>query len=319
MLEFTLRRIVATIPVLLGIIFIIFSVLYLIPGDPAKNIAGPRASEAAIERIRTEMGLNQPYHKRLITYVSKVIQGDLGNSVITGRPVLKSICEKLPYTLKLACIAMIISVVLGIVMGIISAITKGKFIDRLCTILSVTGISIPVFLSGLVILYIFAVKLKWFPASASSPIMLKNPLLSFVLPAFTLGIRSAAFLARIVRSSMIEVLNQDYIRTARAKGLSPWRILFRHGLLNALVPVITVIGLDLSSYLNGSVIIETIFDLPGIGRFAMDAILKRDYPIIQGVILIGALIFIIVNLIMDLIYAWINPKIRDEMMGKSVA
>ena len=319
MLEFTLRRIAATIPVLLGIIFVIFSVLYLIPGDPAITIAGPRASEATVERIRTEMGLNQPFHIRFFTYIKKVASGDLGTSVLTGRPVLKSICEKLPYTLKLACVAMIISVFLGILMGIISAITKGKFLDRFCTILSVTGISIPVFLSGLVFLYIFAVKLKWFPASASSPIMLKNPLMAFILPAFTLGIRSAAFLARIVRSSMIEVLNQDFIRTARAKGLSPWRILFRHGLFNALVPVITVIGLDLSSYLNGSVIVETIFDLPGIGRFAMDAILQRDYPIIQGVVLVGALIFIIVNLVMDLIYAWINPKIRDEMMGKSAA
>jgi peptide/nickel transport system permease protein len=319
MLEFTIRRIAATIPVLIGIVFVIFSVLYLIPGDPALTIAGPRANQATVERIRTEMGLDQPFHIRFFTYIKKVASGDLGTSVLTGRPVLKSICEKLPYTLKLACVAMIISVVLGIVMGIISAVTKGKLIDRLCTILSVTGISIPVFLSGLVFLYIFAVKLRWFPASASSPIMLKNPLMAFFLPAFTLGIRSAAFLARIVRSSMIEVLNQDFIRTARAKGLSPWRILFRHGLFNALVPVITVIGLDLSSYLNGSVIVETIFDLPGIGRFAMDAILQRDYPIIQGVVLIGALIFIIVNLLMDLIYAWINPKIRDEMMGKSAA
>lgn len=319
MLEFTLRRIAATIPVLIGIVFIIFSILYLIPGDPALTIAGPRASEATIERIRSEMGLNQPFYKRFFIYIKKVAQGDLGNSVLTGRPVLKSICEKIPYTLKLACLAMIISVVLGILMGIIGAVTKGKLIDRLCTILSVTGISIPVFLSGLVFLYIFAVKLKWFPASASSPIMLKNPLIAFILPAFTLGIRSAAFLARIVRSSMIEVLNQDYIRTARSKGLSPYRILFRHGLFNALIPVITVIGLDLSSYLNGSVIVETIFDLPGIGRFAMDAILQRDYPIIQGVVLVGALIFIIVNLVMDLIYAWINPKIRDEMMGKSLA
>ena len=319
MLEFTIRRIAATIPVLIGIVFVIFSVLYLIPGDPALTIAGPRASQATVERIRTEMGLDQPFHIRFFTYIKKVASGDLGTSVLTGRPVLKSICEKLPYTLKLACVAMIISVVLGIVMGIISAVTKGKLIDRLCTILSVTGISIPVFLSGLVFLYIFAVKLRWFPASASSPIMLKNPLMAFLLPAFTLGIRSAALLARIVRSSMIEVLNQDFIRTARAKGLSPWRILFRHGLFNALVPVITVIGLDLSSYLNGSVIVETIFDLPGIGRFAMDAILQRDYPIIQGVVLIGALIFIIVNLLMDLIYAWINPKIRGEMMGKSAA
>ena len=319
MLEFTLRRIAATIPVLFGIIFVIFAVLYIIPGDPALNIAGPRANQETVERIRTEMGLNKPFYIRFFTYVKKVACGDLGNSTLTGRPVLKSICEKLPYTLKLACIAMVISVVLGIVMGIISAITRGKLLDRVCTIASVTGISIPVFLSGLVFLYIFAVKLKWFPTSASSPIMLRNPIMAFILPAFTLGIRSAAFLARIVRSSMIEVLNQDFIRTAKAKGLSPYRILFRHGLFNALIPVITVIGLDLSSYLNGSVIVETIFDLPGIGRFAMDAILKRDYPIIQGVVLVGALIFIVVNLLMDLIYAWINPKIRDEMMGKNIA
>ena len=319
MLEFTLRRIAGTIPVLLGIIFVIFSVLYLIPGDPALTIAGPRANQATVERIRTEMGLNEPFHVRFFTYVKKVCCGDLGNSVITGRPVIKSLGEKLPYTLKLALVAMVISIVLGILMGIASAITRGKWLDRLCTLLSVTGISIPVFLSGLVILYIFAIKLRWFPASASSPIMLKNPLMTFILPAVTLGIRSAAFLARIVRSSMIEVLNQDFIRTAKAKGLSPYRILFRHGLFNALVPVITVIGLDLSSYLNGSVIVETIFDLPGIGRFAMDAILQRDYPIIQGVVLMGAVIFIIVNLLIDLFYAWINPKIRDEMMGKSIA
>ena len=319
MLEFTLRRIAGTIPVMLGIIFVIFSVLYLIPGDPALTIAGPRANQATIERIRTEMGLNEPFHVRFFTYVKKVCCGDLGNSVITGRPVIKSLGEKLPYTLKLALVAMVISIVLGILMGIASAITRGKWLDRLCTLLSVTGISIPVFLSGLVILYIFAIKLRWFPASASSPIMLKNPLMTFILPAVTLGIRSAAFLARIVRSSMIEVLNQDFIRTAKAKGLSPYRILFRHGLFNALVPVITVIGLDLSSYLNGSVIVETIFDLPGIGRFAMDAILQRDYPIIQGVVLMGAVIFIIVNLLIDLFYAWINPKIRDEMMGKSIA
>jgi ABC-type dipeptide/oligopeptide/nickel transport system permease component len=201
-------------------------------------------------------------------------------------------------------------------MGIISAITQGRWLDRFCTVFSVAGISIPVFLSGLVFLYVFAVKLKWFP---SSGFRAGNSLLPFILPAFTLGIRSAAFLARIVRSSMIEVLNHDFIRTARAKGLSRSRILFRHGLVNALVPVITVIGLDLSSYLNGSVIVETIFDLPGIGRFAMDAILQRDYPIIQGVVLLGAFIFIMVNLFIDLFYAWINPKIRDEMMGKSGA
>jgi len=314
MLEFTLRRIVATIPVLLGILIVAFTVLYLIPGDPAQTVAGPRADAETIARIRTEMGLDQPLFTRFWSYLSKVAGGDLGDSVVTGKPVLESLTEKLPYTLKLAFLAMLVSIFAGVIMGIASAITQGRWLDRLCTVFSVAGISIPVFLSGLVFLYVFAVKLRWFPTSGFRA---GDSLLVFVLPAFTLGIRSAAFLARIVRSSMIEVLNQDFIRTARAKGLSRTRILFRHGLVNALVPVVTVIGLDLSSYLNGSVIVETIFDLPGIGRFAMDAILQRDYPIIQGVVLLGAFVFIMVNLCIDLFYAWINPKIRDEMMGKS--
>ncbi len=314
MLEFTLRRIVATIPVLLGILIVAFTVLYLIPGDPAQTVAGPRADAETIARIRAEMGLDQPLFTRFWSYLSKVAGGDLGDSVVTGKPVLESLTEKLPYTLKLASLAMLVSIFAGVVMGIVSAITQGRWLDRLCTVFSVAGISIPVFLSGLVFLYVFAVKLRWFPTSGFRA---GDSLLVFVLPAFTLGIRSAAFLARIVRSSMIEVLNQDFIRTARAKGLSRTRILFRHGLVNALVPVVTVIGLDLSSYLNGSVIVETIFDLPGIGRFAMDAILQRDYPIIQGVVLLGAFVFIMVNLFIDLFYAWINPKIRDEMMGKS--
>ena len=314
MLEFTLRRIVATIPVLLGILIVAFTVLYLIPGDPAQTVAGPRADAETIARIRAEMGLDQPLFTRFWSYLSKVAGGDLGDSVVTGKPVLESLTEKLPNTLKLAFLAMLVSIFAGVIMGIASAITQGRWLDRLCTVFSVAGISIPVFLSGLVFLYVFAVKLRWFPTSGFRA---GDSLLVFVLPAFTLGIRSAAFLARIVRSSMIEVLNQDFIRTARAKGLSRTRILFRHGLVNALVPVVTVIGLDLSSYLNGSVIVETIFDLPGIGRFAMDAILQRDYPIIQGVVLLGAFVFIMVNLCIDLFYAWINPKIRDEMMGKS--
>lgn len=312
MIEFTLRRIVATIPVLLGILLVAFTVLYLIPGDPAQTVAGPRADAETLARISREMGLDKPVHERFFSYLWRVMHGDLGQSVVTGKPVMDSIADKLPYTIKLALLAMFFSISIGLITGIIGAITRGTWIDRFCTFFSVAGISIPVFLSGLVFLYFFAAKLRWFPTSGFKA----EGIMPFFLPAFTLGIRSAAFLARIVRSSMIEVLNQDFIRTAKAKGLSPARILIRHGLVNALIPVITVIGLDLSSYLNGSVIVETIFDLPGIGRFAMDAISQRDYPIIQGIVLIGAFIFIMVNLAIDLLYAWINPRIRDEMMGK---
>ncbi|GAB4274549.1 MAG: glutathione ABC transporter permease GsiC [Candidatus Rifleibacteriota bacterium] len=315
MFEYTLKRLLGTIPVMFGILLVAFAVLYLIPGNPAQTVAGPRADEATIARIAHEMGLDLPVYKRFWGYASRVCTGNLGESVVSGKPVLDSIREKFPYTLKLALIAMMFSVIIGTLTGVIGAVTQGRMIDRVCTFFSVTGISIPVFLSGLVFLYVFAVKLRWFPTSGFRG---AESLWPFVLPAFTLGIRSAAFLARIVRSSLIEVLNQDFIRTARAKGLSPVRVLFRHGLVNAMIPVITVIGLDLSSYLNGSVIVETIFDLPGIGRFAMDAILKRDYPVIQGIILFGALIFIMVNLLIDLVYAYINPRIRDEMLGKAI-
>ncbi|MGI6446244.1 MAG: ABC transporter permease [Candidatus Ozemobacteraceae bacterium] len=313
MIEFTLRRLMATIPVLLGILLVAFTVLYLIPGDPALTVAGPRADETTLNRIRAEMGLDLPVHTRFVNYLLKICKGDFGESVISGKPVLSSLTEKLPVTLKLALISILFSTLIGVLMGIIGAVTRGKIIDRLCTLFSVSGISIPVFLSGLVFLYVFAVKLRWFPSSGFNA---ENSLMPFFLPAFTLGIRSAAFLARIVRSSMIEVLNQDFIRTAKAKGLSPMRILFRHGLVNALIPIITVIGLDLSSYLNGSVIVETIYDLPGIGRYAMEAISQRDYPVVQGVVLLGAMVFIGVNLLIDLFYAWINPKVRDEMLGK---
>lgn len=313
MIEFTLRRLMATIPVLLGILLVAFTVLYLIPGDPALTVAGPRADETTLNRIRAEMGLDLPVHTRFVNYLLKICKGDFGESVISGKPVLSSLTEKLPVTLKLALISILFSTLIGVLMGLIGAVTRGKIIDRLCTLFSVSGISIPVFLSGLVFLYVFAVKLRWFPSSGFNA---ENSLMPFILPAFTLGIRSAAFLARIVRSSMIEVLNQDFIRTAKAKGLSPMRILFRHGLVNALIPIITVIGLDLSSYLNGSVIVETIYDLPGIGRYAMEAISQRDYPVVQGVVLLGAIVFIGVNLFIDLFYAWINPKVRDEMLGK---
>lgn len=313
MIEFTLRRLMATIPVLLGILLVAFTVLYLIPGDPALTVAGPRADETTLNRIRAEMGLDLPVHTRFVNYLLKICKGDFGESVISGKPVLSSLTEKLPVTLKLALISILFSTLIGVIMGVIGAVTRGKIIDRLCTLFSVSGISIPVFLSGLVFLYVFAVKLRWFPSSGFNA---ENSLMPFILPAFTLGIRSAAFLARIVRSSMIEVLNQDFIRTAKAKGLSPMRILFRHGLVNALIPIITVIGLDLSSYLNGSVIVETIYDLPGIGRYAMEAISQRDYPVVQGVVLLGAIVFIGVNLFIDLFYAWINPKVRDEMLGK---
>lgn len=314
MAEFALRRFLGTAPVILGILAISFVVLYLIPGNPAETLAGPRASPAVIEAMAREMGLDRPLVERFLGYLARIARGDLGRSVVNEKPVLDSILEKFPYTLKVTVMAMAFSIGFGLLAGILGAMYRGGLVDRLCTVFSVSGISIPIFLFGLVFLYLFAVQLRWFPTSTYRA---ENSWWPLVLPAFTLGVRSAAFLARIVRSSLIEVLNQDFIRTARAKGLPPLQILFRHALGNALIPIITVIGLDLSSFLNGSVIVETIFEVPGLGRFAMDAILKRDYPVIQGVVLFSAFIFVFMNFLLDLLYAYVNPKIRDEMFGKT--
>ncbi len=312
MTEYTIRRVLGTIPVILGILLVTFVLLYLIPGDPAETLAGPRASPETIDRMRTEMGLDRSLPVRFVSYLGKVASGDLGRSAISEKPVMESIVEKFPYTLKLSLMALAFSILIGLVAGIAGAIFHRRIPDRICTAFSVAGISVPIFLTGLILLDILASRLKWFPTSAFRT---GGSLWPLVLPAFTLGVRSGAFLARIVRSSLIEVLNQEYIRTARAKGLHTGRILFRHALMNALVPIITVVGLDFSSFLSGSVIVETIFDVPGLGRFAMDAILKRDYPVIQGVVLFSAFIFVMVNLVVDLLYAWVNPKVRDEMLG----
>lgn len=295
----------------MGILFIAFVVLYLIPGNPAETLAGPRADEETIRRIAHDMGLDQPLHERFLRYLGRVARGDLGVSMVNDRPVMTSIIEKFPYTLRLALLALVISVASGLFAGTLSALLRGTLWDRLITTLSVAGISIPIFLTGLVLLYVFAVQLRWFPTSAFGA---KSMFMVLFLPAMTLGIRSGAFLARITRSTMIEVFNEDYIRTARAKGLTPFRILWRHALLNALIPIITVVALDLSSFLSGSVIVETIFDLPGLGRFTMEAILKRDYPVIQGVVLFSAFVFVGINLLVDLLYAFVNPRIRDEML-----
>ncbi|HNV69001.1 MAG TPA: ABC transporter permease [Candidatus Ozemobacteraceae bacterium] len=311
MLEYTIRRLFGTVPVLLGILFIAFVVLYLIPGDPAKTLAGPRASEETIQRIAKDMGLDQPLHERFLRYLGRVLRGDLGMSMVNDRPVMTSILEKFPYTLRLALLALVISVVTGLLAGTLSALLQRTIWDRLITMLSVAGISVPIFLTGLILLYVFAVQLRWFPTSAFGA---KTMFMALFLPALTLGIRSGAFLARITRSTMIEVFNEDYIRTARAKGLSPFRILWRHALFNALIPIVTVVALDLSSFLSGSVIVETIFELPGLGRFAMEAISKRDYPVIQGVVLFSAVVFVGINLLVDLLYAYLNPRVRDEML-----
>ncbi len=312
MVEYTLRRILGTIPVVLGILLVTFVVLFLVPGDPAAAMAGPRASPEDLARLRAQLALDRPLPERFVAYVGRVVCGDLGTSFINDNASVASLIkQKLPTTVTLALLAIAISAISGVTVGMLAAVYRGSWFDRLVVVMSVAGISTPIFFSGLILYYLCAVRWHWL--TNESVVAAGIEWRIFLMAAITLGIRSGAFMARVVRASLVEVLSEDYVRTAIAKGLPRWRILWRHALPNAMVPVITIVALDFSSYLNGSVITESIFDLPGLGRFAMDSIIKRDYPSVQGIVLFSALVFTGINLLADLAYAWFNPKVREQL------
>lgn len=304
-----LKRIFLVIPTLLGITFFTFILLQALPGDPVQGMVGERADPEVIRRIRKDMGTDQPVLLQYIGYLKLISRGELGRSYYTNRYVAKDIAEKLPNTIKLALGAMIFSVSLGLLLGIFMALKQGSFWDKAGLIVSTSGISIPVFWLGLILIYIFSFKLHLLPPSG----MGSGNLLFLILPAATLGLNSAAYLARITRTSMLEVLSQPYITTAKAKGLTKRAVVFKHALKNTLVPVITLVGLDFGSYLNGSVLTETIFGWDGIGRYAVSGIFKRDYPVIMGCVLVGAVLFVIVNLMVDLMYGFLEPRIRYKL------
>jgi ABC-type dipeptide/oligopeptide/nickel transport system permease component len=308
MISYLLRRVLALLPVLLGVTFLSFLLLYVIPGDPVQAIAGERYDEAILAELRAELHLDDPLPLRYGRYLLDLLRGDLGRSYVTREPVIDRIRETFPHTLLLATGAMIVAIVFGLGLGLIAALRPGSWLDRLAMALSATGISVPVFWLGMVFIYLFSMQLHWLPPSGFGGGKLSH----LILPAFTLGLGSAAVIARMTRASLMEVLAQDYIRTARAKGLSSLRILLGHALRNALLPVVTVIGTDFGSYLSGSVLTEKIFAWPGLGRYTLDAVAKRDLPALQGAILVMALAFVLVNLIVDLTYAWIDPRSRRE-------
>ncbi|MEW5767771.1 MAG: ABC transporter permease [bacterium] len=301
------RRFLATIPVLWGIVTITFVLIYVLPGDPVLGMVGERTDEAAIERLRKELGLDRPLIIQYGRYLLKIVQGDLGRSYYTHRKVSEAIVEKFPNTLYLAVSAMIVASLMGISIGLLSAVKPDSIWDRAAMVLAVLGISTPVFWFGLLLIFVFSISLGWLPPSG----MGRGDPAHLILPALTLGVRSAAFIARLTRSAMLEVLRQDYIRTARAKGLSETIVIFKHGLRNAFIPVITLIGLDFGSYLNGSVLTETIFGWPGLGRYAvMEGVMKRDLPVVMGTVLFGAVVFVFINLMVDLLYHYLDPRIR---------
>jgi peptide/nickel transport system permease protein len=304
LLRYSLRRCIQLIPVLFGVSLISFSVLHLIPGDPATVIAGIDARPEELAVIRAEFGLNDPLPVQYVAYVARAARGDLGISIRSRDPVLNTLSARLQFTVQLTAFATIISAIVGILLGILAAVHQNSWLDTGMTVVALAGVSAPGFWLGLMLMQVFSAQLGWLPATGSGTPQ------HLILPAVVLGVSGAAFKTRLTRSSMLEVIRQDYIRTLRANGVSDRLVIYKHALRNALNPVITVIGLQFGALLAGSVLVETVFALPGIGRLMVASIFTRDYPMIQGGILLIALTFLLVNLAVDLTYALVNPRIR---------
>jgi ABC-type dipeptide/oligopeptide/nickel transport system permease component len=302
-IAFIIRRLMLSIPTLIGVMIVVFLLLYVAPGDPVQDMVGERADAETIARLRKELHLDEPLPKQFVLYAGGVLKGDLGNSYITQRPIIRDIRERFPKTLLLAGSAMLLASILGISIGVLAARNPGGWFDRLSLGFAYLGISFPVYWVGLILILVFAVNLRWLPPSGYGGIKY------LILPALALGSRSIAFLARVTRSSMLEVLGGDFVRTARAKGLRERVVVARHALRNALIPIITVLGLDFGYYLTGSILTETIFSWPGIGRYVVNAIARRDLPAINGTVLFLSIVFVLVNLITDLAYAKADPRV----------
>ncbi|MGI8497701.1 MAG: ABC transporter permease [Gemmatimonadaceae bacterium] len=306
MLPFLARRILLAIPTLAGVLVVTFLLLYVAPGDPVMEMVGERADSATIARLRGELHLDEPLGRQFAFYAGGVLRGDLGRSYITNRPIAQDIRERFPKTLQLAAAAMLLASLTGITLGVLAARRPGGWVDRLSLGFAYLGVSFPVYWVGIILIFVFAVVLRWLPASGyGKPQYL-------ILPAVALGSRSIAFLARMTRSAMLEVLGADYVRTARAKGVGERVVLLRHALRNALIPVITVLGLDFGYYLTGSILTETVFGWPGLGRYVVNAISRRDLPAIQGAILFMSVVFVLVNLLTDLAYAASDPRVAYD-------
>ena len=302
---FLARRLALAIPTLAGVLIVVFLLLYVAPGDPVIEMVGERADSATIARLRAELRLDDPLPVQFAHYAGNVLRGNLGTSYITGRPISRDIAERFPKTLQLALAAMLLAATTGITLGVLSARRPGGWVDRSAMLASYLGISFPVYWVGLILILVFAVMLRWLPPSGYGGLRF------LILPALALGMRSIAFLARMTRSAMLEVLGSDYIRTAWAKGLRERAVLARHALRNALIPIITVLGLDFGSYLTGSVLTETVFSWPGLGRYVVNAISRRDLPAIQGSVLFLSVVFVLVNLLTDLAYAGADARVRE--------
>jgi len=312
MLAYATRRILATVPVMLIVAFFVFSLLYIAPGDPAAIIAGDQATPADVERIRESLGLDRPFLVRFGEWLWQIIHGDLGTSIFTNLPVSHMIAQRIEPTLSLMVLTLTLSLTLAIPMGVIAAWKHGTWIDRLVMMTAVFGYSTPVFVVGYILAYIFALRLDWLPVQGFTSISqgLFPFLRNLILPAVALGLVFMALLARITRATMLDVLAQDYVRTAKAKGVGQRGVLFIHALKNAAVPIVTIIGIGFATLIGGAVVTESVFAIPGLGRLTVDAILRRDYPVIQGVVLMFSCVYVLVNLMVDLLYTLFDPRIR---------
>jgi peptide/nickel transport system permease protein len=332
MVSYTIRRLLMLIPVLLGMTIIVFSIIHAIPGDPADTILGEKASEQSKQELRIELGLNKPMYVQYVDYMDKLVHGDLGNSIRTRSPISTEILPYLAATIELTVVSMAIAVFVGVNAGILSAWRQNSWFDYISMLIALIGVSMPIFWLGLMEQWIFSLQLKWLPSigrmdirdpiDAITNLYLLDAVLNgrwdqiwpvikhLILPGIALGTIPMAIIARMTRSSMLEVMRADYVRTARAKGLAQFFVVYKHALKNALIPVVTVIGLQTGLLLGGAVLTETIFAWPGVGRYIFDAISSRDYPVIQSGILVIAVIFVLVNLFVDLLYAFIDPRIN---------
>jgi peptide/nickel transport system permease protein len=312
MLGYLLRRLLSAIPVMAVVALFVFLLLRLTPGDPAAILAGDNATPEQLERIRVSLGLNQPLYTQFFTWVGSLLRGDLGTSLSSNQPVLKLIGQRIEPSIAVAIATIVLSVLVAVPLGVIAAWKRGTFIDRFVMGLSVVGFSVPVFVIGYVLIQIFAIDLRWFPVQGYRSIA--NGFGPFferlILPTVSLSFVYVALIARMTRASMLDVLSEDYVRTARAKGVGEAGVLLRHGLRNAAVPVITVIGSGFALLISGVVVTESVFNLPGIGRLTVDAVLSRDYPVIQGLILLTSGVYLGVNLLIDVAYTLLDPRIR---------
>jgi peptide/nickel transport system permease protein len=298
------RTLLLSLITLFGVSVLIFLMLRVLPGDPARVLAGLDASAEQVDRLRAELGLDQPLLSQYWSFISGVLQGDLGTSARTSRPVTLEIVARMPATLTLAAVATVIGSVVGVTAGVVAAVRRNSLLDHVVSSVAVMGVSMPVYWLGLLLILLFAVTLGWLPAAGS-----EGPL-SIVLPAATLGAFSTALVSRMTRASMLEVLGQDYIRTAQAKGAPPRTVIVKHGLRNAFIPVLTVISLQFGALLGGAVLTETVFGWPGIGRLLVDSISARDFAVVQGLVLVYALLFVLLNVFVDVLYVVVDPRIR---------